>query len=139
MEDGIKFIYKDYQLKKNKATDISLSPSSNVANLIINLTLNKDLTTWQYDVVLKYLCEERDRQRKVELQEFPEDLVYQKKQRYEILSKRPFLEYNKGASTNDLSRMPPSGFDSIKSLKSQLLSDEKVRNALNALRMKKTE
>lgn len=139
MEDGIKFIYKDYQLKKNKAADISLSPSSNVANLIINLTLNKDLTTWQYDVVLKYLCEERDRQRKVELQEFPEDLVYQKKQRYEILSKRPFLEYNKGASTNDLSRMPPSSFDSIKSLKSQLLSDEKVRNALNALRMKKTE
>lgn len=65
--DGIKFMYKDYDQKLKGIIENGQQHPKSIISLVKSLTMNDSLTTFQYDTVLKYLKEQRERQKLVEL------------------------------------------------------------------------
>lgn len=67
--EGFKFMYKYYKQRHitNSSMEDPRKLPENIFNLINNLICNKSLTSYQYDVVLKFLKEQRESQRKLEI------------------------------------------------------------------------
>lgn len=62
-------MYKYYKQRHitNSSMEVSRKLPENISNLINNLICNKSLTSFQYDAVLRYLKEQRESQRKLEI------------------------------------------------------------------------
>lgn len=130
-------MYKYYRQRKdlNSENDRPKNPE-NINNLLSNLISNQSVTSFQYDLLLKFLKEQREHQRKLEVGEIsvfekepptvftaptpapydPQKKLILQKKIQDILNKRPIPH----ANVNDI--------------KAQLIANEKFQQALKVLR-----
>lgn len=166
IDDAIKFIYKDFILKTKKITPNVYQHPDAVQTLLKTLTDNRSLTVLQYDHIIKYLNQRREVQRKAEIGEdmgsfdFSMDTTSPysdskptttpslqstlpapanptqdlQKKILEILNKKPLLQQ---LSKNVEVKPRPMTKTEQDELKNKLMQDDKIKQAMNALRNSK--
>lgn len=141
IEDGIKFIYKDYEMKRQRenSTHIVEKIPEYIKKLIDNLKQNISLTTFQYDQMIKYLVEQREKRAKIEFGEYSQEPKFQnlatisnasfkldmQKRILQVLKRKPITEIDSNPGNQ-----PNFNFELIKR---NLLMNEEVQAALRVL------
>lgn len=140
-EYAVKFIYKDYQQRKKQNFTSGKKHPDNVSRLLHFLATNDVLTTSQYDLLLRYLSEQKSHQSKLEIGETADDLMDQPAERSnldlqrkikEILNRRPVTEMSASSSTGSSTAI------NYEAIKASLLSNHRVQQALKTLQSSKT-
>lgn len=159
-EDAIKFIYKDFCNKtKRIATNVYQHPDA-IQSLFKTLADNRSLTVLQYEHIIKYLKVRQDVQRKAEIGEDAAEINYTdtmsnnstkppfsatlqtpasipasnsqddlQKKIMEILNRKPIVQQPKPVEVKK-----PMTNEEKEALKKSLLQDDKIKQAMAALR-----
>lgn len=162
LEDAIRFIYKDFSNKTKKITQSVYQHPDAIQTLLKTLGDNRSLTVLQYDHIIKYLSARREVQRKMEIGEDANDMDYAdstsfssiqtpvnqgqqsapvsnpqddlQKKILEILNKKPLMQQlTKRVET----KSQPMTQKEKEDLKNKLLQDDKIKQAMSALRNSK--
>lgn len=166
IDDAIKFIYKDFTMKTKKITQNVYQHPDAVQTLLKTLADNRSLTVLQYDHMVKYLQTRREIQRKAEIGEdtgnfdFSMDTTSSysgpkssaapplqasmptpsnpqqdlQKKILEILNKKPLIQQLTKKVEVKSKPMTQSEKDD---LKNKLMQDDKIKQAMMALRNSK--
>lgn len=161
-DDAIKFIYKDFTMKTKRIVQSAYQHPDAVQTLLKTLVDNRPLTVLQYDHLNKYLTQRREVQRKAEIGEETGNFDYGmtpttstksvqplqasmpsststqqdlQKKILEILNKKPLKTQMKESSFEvKPKKMTESEKDE---LKNKLMQDDKIKQAMMALRNSK--
>lgn len=129
-------MYKYYKDKKNwSSTDNMLQASDNIKNLFSNLTLNQSITTLQYDALLRFLDQQKENQKKLEIGDisyYGEDLAIKNIQPQEKVVASDKNLQKRILEILDRKRQSPSSFDKMK-----VLSDKKFSEAFKMFKSSK--
>lgn len=162
IEDAIKFIYKDFCNKTKKIVQNVYQHPDAIQTLLKTLADNRSLTVLQYDHIIKYLTSRREIQRKAEIGEDddsymdtlgqssynqvktfssyssapkttnPQDDL--QKKILEILNKKPLIQQ---LAKKAEAKAKPMTSSEKEELKAKLMNDDKIKEAMNALRNSK--
>lgn len=163
LEDAIRFIYKDFSNKTKVTQSVYQHPDA-IQTLLKTLGDNRSLTVLQYDHIIKYLSQRREVQRKMEIGEDANDMDYAdstsfssiqtsapvnqaqqpapvsnpqddlQKKILEILNKKPLMQQ---LSKKVETKSQPMTQKEKEELKNKLLQDDKIKQAMSALRNSK--
>lgn len=144
MNDGIKFIFKNFELEKKKNFDEDERQQKHIKFLINQLTLNNPLTALQYELLINFLIHQQVIQRKYEIEESTVGISESLRTRH--LNENIFNVKQITKRQNWKSRWQERSDSkaNLKSIKAMLMADQKVQNVLidvrkSMLKMKKVK
>lgn len=138
-EEGFKFMYKFHRQRKDIINSENNRPKNpeNVNHLLTNLISNQSVTSFQYDLLIKFLMDQREHQRKLEVGEIS---VFEKEPSIVMTAPTSGPMFDSQSKLilqrriQDILNRRPIPHSNVTDIKAQLISNEKFQQALKVFK-----